>query len=116
VGDTADGFPGLPGWGATSAAAVLSRYEAIEHIPEHAHQWDVTVRGAAKLASTLADNRELAVLFKVLATLRTDGDVGTVDDWEWRGPTPELAAWAERLGSRTLVSRAEKLAAQRRAR
>jgi 5'-3' exonuclease len=113
VGDTADGFPGLPGWGAKSAAAVLFRYDHIENIPEHAHQWDVSVRGAAKLATTLADNRERAELFKVVATLRTDGDVGTVDEWEWRGPTPDLAAWARRLGSSSLVGRAEKLAARR---
>lgn len=113
VGDTADGFPGLPGWGAKSAAAVLFRYDHIEKIPEHAHQWDVTVRGAAKLATTLAENRERAELFKVVATLRTDGDVGTVDEWEWRGPTPDLAAWARRLGSSSLVGRAEKLAARR---
>ncbi|MFN8036294.1 MAG: 5'-3' exonuclease H3TH domain-containing protein [Acidimicrobiia bacterium] len=113
VGDSADGFPGLPGWGAKSTAAVLRRYGHLEAIPERAHQWDVDVRGATKLATTLAEQRDLAALFKVLATLRTDADVGTVDGWEWRGPGAELGEWAQRLGSRTLLRRAEKLAATR---
>jgi 5'-3' exonuclease len=113
VGDSADGFPGLPGWGAKSAAAVLRRYVHIEAIPEHAHQWDVTVRGAVKLATTLAEQRELAELFRNLATLRIDPEVGVVDDWEWRGPHPELAEWAERLGAERLVERAERLGANR---
>ena len=110
VGDTSDGFPGLPGWGAKSAAAVLARYEHLEAIPDDARSWDVDVRGAAKLASTLAAARDAAELFLDLATLRTTGDVGVVDDWEWRGPEPELEAWADRLGADTLVGRAGRLA------
>ena len=94
VGDSADGFPGLPGWGAKSASAVLARYEHLERIPEHAIAWDVTVRGATKLAATLAAQRDDAMLFRDLATLRTDAPVGTVDDWRWRGPTPALQEWA----------------------
>ena len=113
VGDSADGFPGLPGWGAKSAATVLRRYVHIEAIPEHAHQWDVTVRSAVKLASTLAEQRELVDLFRNLATLRIDPDVGTVDEWEWRAPNAELADWAARLDAPRLVARAEKLAAIR---
>jgi 5'-3' exonuclease len=113
VGDSADGFPGLPGWGAKSAATVLARYVHIEEIPEHAHQWDVTVRSAVTLASTLAEQRELADLFRNLATLRIDADVGTVDEWQWRAATGDLAAWATRLSAPRLVSRAEKLAASR---
>jgi 5'-3' exonuclease len=113
VGDSADGFPGLPGWGAKSAAVVLDRYEHLDAIPDDAAEWDVTVRGAAKLAATLAATRDAAELFLDLATLRTDADVGTVDDWEWHGPTPELAAWAARLGADGLVGRAERLAKQR---
>jgi 5'-3' exonuclease len=113
VGDSADGFPGLPGWGAKSAAAVLARYGHIADIPDLAVEWDVDVRGATRLASTLAEHRELAELFRTLATLRTDGHVGSVDDWCWTGPTPEFAAWAERLGQPSLVGRAEKLAANR---
>jgi 5'-3' exonuclease len=114
VGDSADGFPGLPGWGAKSAAAVLTRYEHLEAIPDDARSWDVEVRGAAKLASTLATARDAAMLFLDLATLRTNGDVGVVDDWEWRGPEPELAEWAERLGADALVGRANRLAEKRR--
>jgi 5'-3' exonuclease len=113
VGDSADGFPGLPGWGAKSAAAVLAHYGTIEAIPPA--PWDVDVRGAAKLSATLEAAREAAGLFKVLATLRTDAKVGTVDDWRWRGPTDEFAAWSERLGSARLRQRAEALARSRAA-
>ena len=113
VGDSADGFPGLPGWGAKSAAAVLARYETIEAIPDRALDWDVEVRGAKRLAAALAEARADAELFKVLATLRTDADVGTVDSWEWRGPTKEFAGWAERLGQSSLAKRADALAERR---
>ena len=111
VGDSADGFPGLPGWGAKSAAAVLARYGSIDAIPDP--PWDVTVRGAAKHAATHDEARDAAELFRVLATLRTDGDVGDVDDWRWTGPTSEFGAWADRLGSDRLARRAEKLSRAR---
>jgi 5'-3' exonuclease len=113
VGDSADGFPGLPGWGAKSAAAVLARYGHLAAIPEHAHDWDVDVRGATRLASTLVAARDDAQLFLTLATLRTDGDVGVVEDWRWQGPTADFAEWAGRLGRPTLAERAARLAAQR---
>ncbi|HEY1739731.1 MAG TPA: 5'-3' exonuclease H3TH domain-containing protein [Acidimicrobiia bacterium] len=114
VGDSADGFPGLPGWGAKSAGAVLRRYGTIEAIPDAVTAWDVEgVRGAAKLATTLAAGRDVAERFKVLATLRTDVPVGTVDDWEWRGPTPELKAWAERFEAPHIAQRAQRLADSR---
>ncbi len=113
VGDSADGFPGLPGWGAKSAAAVLARYEHVDAIPADPRAWDVTVRSAPKLAATLAQQREDARLFLTLATLRTDADVGTVDEWRWRGPSPALGGWAERLGARNLVTRAERIAGRR---
>ena len=113
VGDSADGFPGLPGWGAKSAAAVLARYEHLDAVPEHAHAWDVEVRGAKKLAATLADQRDLALRFRELATLRTDAPVGTVEEWEWRGPTDELAEWAAHLDAPALHDRAERIAARR---
>jgi 5'-3' exonuclease len=113
VGDSADGFPGLPGWGAKSAAAVLARYGSIEEIPERALDWDVEVRGAKRLAGALAEGRADAELFKVLATLRTDADVGTVDTWEWRGPTDAFGAWAERLGQPSLAAKATAVAAGR---
>jgi 5'-3' exonuclease len=113
VGDSADGFPGLPGWGAKSAAAVLARYGTITEIPTRSLDWDVDVRGATKLAATLDERRADAELFKILATLRTDSAVGSVDDWCWRGPTPEFAGWAERLGQPALLKRANALAARR---
>jgi 5'-3' exonuclease len=113
VGDSADGFPGLPGWGAKSTATVLARYGHLAAIPDDVRAWEVEVRGAAKLAATLAGAREAAELFLDLATLRTNADVGAVDDWEWRGTTPELGAWATRLGAENLVGRAERLATKR---
>jgi 5'-3' exonuclease len=113
VGDSADGFPGLPGWGAKSAAAVLARYGHLADIPAHVKDWDVDVRGAARLATTLADQRDDAELFLTLATLRTDGDVGVPADWRWVGPTEEFGEWSERLGRPALAERAERLASQR---
>jgi 5'-3' exonuclease len=110
VGDSADGFPGLPGWGAKSAATVLARYEHLDAIPDDAARWDVTVRGAPKLAATLAAAREAANLFLDLATLRTTAEVGAVDEWRWRGPSTELAGWAARFGVPSLVTRANRLA------
>jgi len=115
VGDTADGFPGLPGWGAKSAASVLAKYLHIENIPDDEAQWTadgVVVRGAAKLAATLREKRELANLFKVVATVVTnvedDVQLGSVDDWEWRGPTKELAHFGQLLGMSDLVERTER--------
>ncbi|MGZ4797913.1 MAG: 5'-3' exonuclease [Acidimicrobiia bacterium] len=113
VGDTADGFPGIPGWGAKSTATVLARYEHLEAIPALAKDWDVEVRGAVKLATSLSEHRADAELFKVLATLRTDHPVGTVPEWRWRGPTPEFAAWTQRLGAPGMLTRADRLASQR---
>ena len=114
VGDTADGFPGLKGWGAKSAAAVLARYETLESIPDDATDWDLEVRSATRLAETLREHRDDALLFRTLATLRTDGHVGVVADWEWRGPTAEFPAWADRLGQPSLTERAERIAGNRR--
>jgi 5'-3' exonuclease len=114
VGDSADGFPGLPGWGAKSAATVLARYVHLEDIPALAKDWDVDVRSAVKLASTLVAQRDDADLFKVLATLREDADVGTVDDWEWIGPDATFDDWCNRLGADGIARRAHKLAESRR--
>ena len=113
VGDSADGFPGLPGFGAKSAAALLARYRHLEDIPTDATDWEVPVRGAPKLAMTLAAQRADADLFKVLATLRTDHPVGEVDDWRWTGPQADFGDWAQRFGQPNLLERAERLAAHR---
>ncbi len=111
VGDSADGFPGLPGFGAKTAATLLSRYAHLEDIPDDAKQWDITgLRGVERLAVTLQTGRKVAELFKDLATLRTDADVGTVDDWQWRGPTPDFARWCDRFGWPKLAARAQKAA------
>ena len=91
VGDAADGFPGLPGFGAKTAAALLERYQHVEAIPDDGHEWDVPgLRSIDRLAATLAAGREVLACFKDLATLRTNADVGTVDDWDWTGPTKTL--------------------------
>jgi 5'-3' exonuclease len=110
VGDNADGFPGLPGWGAKSASSVLARYGNLEEIPADGTTWDVTVRGGAKLAATLVDGQKEVMLFRDLATLRAEAPVGTVDDWRWRGPAPEFERWTQRLGAPDLLARARKAA------
>jgi LSD1 subclass zinc finger protein len=93
VGDSADGIPGLPQWGAKSTARVLERYGHIEHIPPRGEAWDVKVRGATKLAATLAARRDDALLYRRLATLREDVPLAeTVDDLTWRGVDPGRAA------------------------
>ena len=113
VGDSADGFPGLPGWGAKSSAAVLARYGHIEAIPADADAWDVKVRGAQKLATTLAEQRDLAFLFRDLATLRTDAEVfGSVEELRWAGPTADFAATAGQLRAPALLTRAEAVASR----
>ena len=114
VGDAADGFPGLPGFGAKSAAALLERYHHVEAIPADGREWDVPgLRGVDRLAATLAAGREVLACFKVLATLRTDADVGTVDDWRWTAPTEQFGAWCERVDAPRLLTRARALAKTR---
>ncbi len=95
VGDAADGFPGLPGWGAKSAAAVLARYGRLEAIPADARAWKVNVAGAGRLAQTLQRDRDLALLFRTLATLRTD--IALFEDAEtlrWNGRIESLPDFA----------------------
>jgi 5'-3' exonuclease len=114
MGDSADGFPGLKGWGAKSAAAVLAHYGHIENIPLAAGQWEVTVRSAAKLADTLANNMEDALLFRALAILAVDAPtVENIDEMCWTGPGPDLAKWAELLEAPDLIERTTKLAETR---
>jgi 5'-3' exonuclease len=100
VGDSADGFPGLLGWGAKSAAAVLARFTHLESIPPDWREWGVNVASPKALSSTLVANREQALLFRVLATLRTDIPLfESVDQLEWKGPTADFAPLAARLDS-----------------
>ena len=114
VGDSADGFPGLTGWGPKSAAALLAQYGSIETIPDDARAWRVKIRGAPRLASTLAAERDRALLFKDLATLRTCAEVGeSVSEWEWRGPTRALEDVCHRLRSEPMAARAREIAARR---
>jgi len=111
MGDSADGFPGLPGWGAKSASTVLARYGRIEDIPLDPAEWDITVRGAAKLAATLADQMELALLFKRIATVVTDAPTITkVDELRWTGPREDFAEVAAVIDAPRLVERANQLA------
>ena len=115
VGDNADGFPGLSGWGKKSASAVLAHYGHLSEIPDDVGDWDEkvrsSVRSAPKLASVLAAERELAELFLDLATLRVDADLlSDVDELAWSGPTDAFADVCAQLGSKTLASRAESLA------
>jgi 5'-3' exonuclease len=106
VGDAADGYPGLPGWGERSAAAVLSRYGHIEAIPEAASAWTAPVRGAARLAATLAERREEALLYKRLATLREDVPLAeSLAELEWRGARRELRELCALIGFEALPAR-----------
>ncbi len=110
VGDSADGFPGLPGWGARTTATVLAHYGHIENVPASAGDWEVEVRGAERLAATLVEERELARLFRHLATLAVEAPVdGSVDELRWIGPAPEFADWCERLDAPELLRLADDL-------
>jgi 5'-3' exonuclease len=98
VGDAADGYPGLPGWGAKSAAAVLARYHHLESIPADPRAWGVNAASPGALARTFARDRELAFLFRGLATLRRDVPLfGAVDELQWMGPSPAFPPLAARL-------------------
>ncbi|MCC5953506.1 MAG: flap endonuclease [Acidimicrobiia bacterium] len=111
VGDSADGFPGLPGWGAKSAATVLARYHHIEAIPDEPGEWDVRVRGSAKLAATLVEQRQQALLFRRLATLdRSAPTIDAVEECRWQGPTDRADAACERIDGSRLADEARRLA------
>jgi 5'-3' exonuclease len=98
VGDASDGYPGLPGWGAKSAAAVLARFGHLEDIPADWTTWAVNASRPAVLSATLARERERAFLFRELARLRTDLPLFTnVDQLRWQGPTPAFAELGPRL-------------------
>jgi 5'-3' exonuclease len=104
VGDAADGYPGLPGWGAKSTAAVLAKFGHIESIPADSSEWHVNATSASALASTLVRERERALLFKTLATLRTDIPLfDDVDQLRWNGPQPGFEAIAAQFDAAVTV-------------
>ena len=111
VGDTADGIPGILRWGAKSAAAVLQHYGRLEAIPDNAAQWAIKVRGASSLADNLARLREAALLYRRLATLRTDViPEQSLDELRWRGPDRDLLfAMAQRLDAPDVLSKLQLL-------
>jgi 5'-3' exonuclease len=117
VGDAADGFPGLAGWGRASASTVLAHYQHLDAIPDSVSEWDdevrQKVRGAPRLATVLAEQRELAELFLNLATLRLDDSLLTsVEDLRWPGPSRDWPAVSRWLGEDRLTSRVEALASR----
>ena len=107
VGDSADGFPGISGWGPKAAALVFSKYPHLEEIPRDWRQWDVSIRRANRLADSLFAAWDEALLFRKLATLRLDVPVfNSVDDLLWKGPRPEFERMCERLRVPELLRRA----------
>jgi len=102
VGDASDGYPGLPGWGAKSTAAVLAKFKHLEAIPDDWREWRVNATSAPTLAKTFQDQRQNAFLFRTLATLRTDIPVfDAIEDLRWKGPTPLFAEMAARFDAAT---------------
>ena len=102
VGDSADGYPGLSGWGAKSAAAVLAKFGRLERIPDDFRDWHVNAANPGSLSLTLRRDRERAFLFRDLATLRDEKQLfESVDDLRWAGPTDGFAALAKRLDQAT---------------
>jgi 5'-3' exonuclease len=113
VGDSSDGYPGLPGWGAKSAAAVLAKFEHLDAIPESVLDWQLDIRNASRLAATLAEQRSAAYLYRTLATLKRDSALAadSLDDLEWRGvPRATFVALCEELGFDTVRERVHRWA------
>ena len=107
VGDSADGFPGIAGWGAKAAALVFSRYPHLEDIPKEGRNWDPSIRRATRLAESLFAAWDDALLFRTLATLRLDVPVfESIDDLLWKGPRPEFERMCKRLSAPELLRRA----------
>jgi 5'-3' exonuclease len=106
VGDAADGYPGLPGWGAKSTAAVLAKFGHLESIPADWSEWKVNAANASALSQTLSRERDQALLFRTLATLRTDIALfDNVDELQWTGPTPALDNLAARFDAAITASK-----------
>ena len=114
VGDSADGFPGLSGWGPKAASTVLAHYKHLENIPDNSTDWNVQLRSSDRLASTLREQRESVYLFRTLATLVKDGPVSSgVNDLEWIGPTDDFRDLCADLDATDLPGRVNALAAIR---
>ncbi len=108
VGDSADGFPGLAGWGPKAASVTLAQYGHFENIPKNWREWPPSIRGAQRLASVLFEDWNNALLYRVLATLRTDVPVfESVDELQWKGPRPEFAEWSKLIQTPGLDTRAK---------
>lgn len=115
VGDAADGIPGVQGWGAKTAGAVLARYGHIEAIPLEAGKWDVGVRGAGKLVNALAAHYEDAMLYRRLATIETDAPtISSVDELEWRGPRADYVDALNAIDADGYVNRIDRLLRRKR--
>ncbi len=107
VGDSADGYPGLPGWGAKAAGLTFSRYPHFEDVPRDWREWHPSIRGAQRLCGVLFDQWNDALLYRTLATLKRDVPVfETVDELQWNGPRPEFERYCERIQSPGLYTRA----------
>ena len=114
VGDSSDGFPGLPGWGSKSAGAVLAKWRHLDDVPPSVLDWELDLRNASRLAATLQDQRPAAVLYRTLATLNRDSDIATtatLDDLEWRGVRRDrFLALCDELGFDTVRERVHRWA------
>jgi len=109
VGDSADGFPGVPGWGAKSASTLLARYGHIDQIPLDVRAWGLNLRGADRLAAALRASFDLALLFRHLATLRTDASIKAEPaDLRWNGPAGRFAALCDEIDAPQLAERASR--------
>jgi 5'-3' exonuclease len=109
VGDKADGFPGLPGWGAKAAALTFSVYPHLEDIPKDWQEWHPSIRKARSLSESLFDRWDDALLFRKLATLRVDAPVfDSVEELRWKGPTPKFEGYCKRMKSAILLHRVRK--------
>jgi 5'-3' exonuclease len=114
VGDSADGFPGVPGWGAKAAASVLSQYPHLEDIPKDWREWDPSIRRARSLSESLLSAWNDALLFRTLATLRLDVPVfDTVEDLRWKGPRANLEEYCQRMKAPVLFGRVKTAASKR---
>jgi 5'-3' exonuclease len=106
VGDTADGFPGVTGWGAKASALVLSQYSHLELVPKDWRQWHISIRKARSLSESLFSAWSNALLFRTLATLRIDVPVfDTIEDLRWRGPAPSFAEYCQQINAPDLLRR-----------